>query len=176
MKKYMNKTSLFMTQYYDIFSNERSMSNPIEYYNALVRFVRRNDRYFTEELLKTYRLDILITLDPKEYICAPFSFSLDHEKERCSEWTYSNLSSLAMSISNTLWEMVALYSGKVCPITGEYGLYYVLLSDGNDRKILLEECEQCGWLQDEAGCEYTGTIKRIFPATRWQVQDYRKEK
>lgn len=165
----MQRESLFMRQYYDIFSNERSMSSHEEYYRALVRFIRRNDRYFSKKILAAYELNTLITLDLEKYVIDPAVFSMEVEKEKYSTAEYTSISSLAMSISFSLWEMIAVYSGNDCPITGEYNMRYVLVEDADSKKFLLEECEQCGCLRDQAGTEYTGTIEKITPASSCQV-------
>ncbi|MBL1225305.1 hypothetical protein [Enterococcus sp. BWR-S5] len=170
MKKYMQRESLFMRQYYDIFSNERSMSCHEEYYKALVHFIKRNDRYFSKEIVKAYNLNVLMTLELEKYPIAPSIFSLTQEQVRCSGQTYSSVGSLAMSISNILWEMVAVYSGKDCPIINEYNMRYALVEDLSGEAFIVEECEQCGYLQGLTGQPYGGTVKKISPATMSQIE------
>ncbi|BDH63964.1 hypothetical protein [Enterococcus faecalis] len=150
-------------------SNLESYEN---YYQAYVKFINEHRDYFTDSFLEEWGLDILISIEIKEYIVPNPDLSLSLEKSRLSKGEYKNIDTLAMSIRDTLWDMVTVYSGKDCPITPNDELRYIkLIYKDNSSKILVE-CAGCGWTEDIEGEEYIGDFGKAFPVK--EIKEYIK--
>jgi hypothetical protein len=170
-EKLINKKLL--EDYYDIFSNLESLKDFSSYYRALVQFVKKYPMEFTNEIKDVWGLSELINIDIDEYLVDNPEICLDMEKKRLVR-DYESMDTLSMTISETLWDMVTVYSGKDCPITPNDELRYIkIVYEDNSDKILLE-CAGCGWTEDTNGNEYTGPIGKVFPANEKEIKSYIK--
>ncbi|MBO0473437.1 hypothetical protein IGL98_002301 [Enterococcus sp. DIV0840] len=145
-----------------------------DYYQAYVKFINENRNYFTDLIIEKWGLDVLISIDSEEYIVPTPDLSLSMEKERLSKGEYEDIDTLAMSIRDTLWDMVTVYSGKDCPITPNDELRYIkVVYKDKSNKILLE-CAGCGWTEDIRGEEYTEDFGKVFPVNEKEIREYIK--
>lgn len=151
-------------------SNLESYEN---YYKACVQFINKNKDYFIDSILKKWGLDVLISIDAEEYIVSKLDLSLNMEKIRLSKGAYENIDTLAMSIRDTLWDMITVYSGKDCPITPADELRYIKLIDEDGIEKLLLECAGCGWTEELNGEEYKGSFGKVFPVNKREIEKYR---
>jgi hypothetical protein len=69
-------------------SNLESYEN---YYQAYVKFINEHRDYFTDSFLEEWGLDILISIEIKEYIVPNPDLSLSLEKSRLSKGEYKNI-------------------------------------------------------------------------------------
>lgn len=145
-----------------------------DYYQAYVMFISEHRDYFTDSILEKWGLDVLISIDTKEYIVPTPDLSLDMEKARLSKGEYKNIDTLAMSIRDTLWDMVTIYSGKDCPITPNDELRYIKVVYTDKPNEILLECTGCGWTEDTEGKEYTGDFGKVFPVKEKEIRKYIK--
>lgn len=137
------------------------------YYSSLVSWIRKNPRYFTNEILNKSYLDILISLDPSKYIVDDPEFQLEDELNWYKYNNPRNINSLAMLIESKLWDMVSIKCLKNCPNCGYGDLRYLLLE--NKDQILLE-CGDCAWTEHVDGTKYSGGIANMLPANKWDLQ------
>ncbi|MBA4538079.1 hypothetical protein H1Z61_13285 [Bacillus aquiflavi] len=100
-----------LNEFYFLIKNNSNLENYSNYYNSLVEFIKIHSNYFTLDILKKFRLDVLIKLDPDKYIVDNPSISLQMESQRLFI-KYETIESLAMAIGDTLWDMVTIYSRK----------------------------------------------------------------
>ncbi|HAT8011931.1 hypothetical protein E2R62_06915 [Citrobacter rodentium] len=146
------------------------------YYQAYVRFIIKNNKFFTKSILEKWGLDVLISINIEDYLVPNPGLSLTMEQKRLSKSTYEDIDTFAMSIRDTLWDMVTVYSGKDCPITPNDELRYIkIVSKDKPEKILLE-CAGCGWTEDINGDESTEIYGKIFPANKNEIDEYIKKK
>lgn len=159
-------------EFRDISRCKSNLESYEKYYQAYVKFIIKNEFYFTDLILKKWGLDILIKIDSKDYIVSSPDLSLDRENTRLSRGKYEDIDTLAMSIRDTLWDMVTIYSGKDCPITQNDELRYIkLIYKDNSSKILLE-CAGCGWIEDTDGNEYKEPGGKVFPVKKVEIAEY----
>lgn len=152
-------------------SNLESYEN---YYQAYVRFINEHKFYFTDEVMRKWGLDVLVSIDIGEYLVVNPDLYLSLEKTRMGKGKYAKIDTLAMIIRDTLWDMVTIYSGKDCPRTPDDELRYIkIVYEDNSDKILLE-CATCGWTEDVNGREYTGPFGRVFPVKEKEIRKYLK--
>lgn len=156
----------------DISHQEKNLKNYESYYLAYIEFINENRFFFTDSILKKWGLDILISINPKEYIVLNPDIALQMETKRLSRGVYGNIDTLAMSIRDTLWDMVTIYSGKDCPITPNDELRYIKIKYADDSERLLLECAGCGWTEDVEGNEYEGPFGRVFPVNKDDLEKY----
>lgn len=160
-----------LKDYYLIFSAPQALKDFFSYYEALVRFVKKHSVEFTNEVKDKWGLNELLNININEYIVANPDICLDMEAKRLVR-AYENIDTLAMSIRDTLWDMVTVYSGKDCPITPNDELRYIkLVYKDNSDKFLLE-CAGCGWAEDASGNEYTGPHGKVLPVTQREIEKY----
>ncbi|WP_088816166.1 MULTISPECIES: hypothetical protein [Listeria] len=160
-----------LKEYYQIFSDSQALKNFFSYYEALVSFVKKHPIEFTDEVKDEWGLNELLDININEYLVATPDICLDMEAKRLVR-AYENIDTLAMSIRDTLWDMVTVYSGKDCPITPNDELRYIkLVYKDNSDKILLE-CAGCGWTEDTSGNEYTGPYGKVYPVNQKEIEKY----
>ena len=151
---------------------ESNLENFTNYYRALSTWVKENKKYFGDSILKDFRLDILIELDPDKCVVNHTAFSLAMEKERMfSRAKPKHLEILARSIGNTLWDLATVYSGINCPnCIHEDGLRYVMVeNDSTQEKTLVLNCESCGCLQTLNGEKISREGIKIIPANKHDI-------
>ncbi|EOH96175.1 hypothetical protein UAY_03085 [Enterococcus moraviensis ATCC BAA-383] len=160
-----------LKDYYQIFSNPQTLKDFFSYYEALVRFVKKHPVEFTDEVKDEWGLNELLDININEYIVANPDICLDMEAKRLVR-DYESIDTLAMSIRDTLWDMVTIYSGKDCPITPNDELRYIKIKYADDSERLLLECAGCGWTEDVEGNEYEGPFGRVFPVNKDDLEKY----
>lgn len=102
-------------------------------------FINEHKDYFTNTILEKWGLDVLISINAQEYIVSTPDLSLTMEKTRLSKGAYEDIDTLAMSIRDTLWDIVTVYSGNI-----------------------LLECAGCGWTEEPTGEEHIGLVGKGF--------------
>lgn len=158
--------------YSEIFDDCENMTNFSSYYKALVEILKKHPLEFTDEVREEWGLNELLSIDEDEYIVTNPDLSLDTEKERVGQSVYEDIDTMAMSIRDTLWDMVTVYSGRDCPINPNDELRFIKIVYKDDSNQILLECPGCGWTEDLEGKEYTGDFGKVFPVTEKEIQEY----
>lgn len=162
-----------LKEYRAIPQNINNIAGYESYYMAYINFIKNNRILFQDEILERWGLDTLISIKPKEYIVENPEIDLSLEIRRL-EGVYENIDDLAMSIRDTLWSMITIYSNKSCPITPNDELRYVKIKCNNLEEILLE-CPNCIWTEDIYGNEYNGPEGKIFPIRKNEIDKVIKQ-
>lgn len=105
-------------------------------------------------------LDVLISLDLEKYLLDSndIGLYLDKEKERIGETNFKHIDDLLEVVSDTLLDMVTIYSDFEC-CNCKYGnMRYIKINDqdGNDKIVL--ECNACGQIMNTDGSVFEGEI------------------
>ncbi|MBC2192434.1 hypothetical protein HCB44_09060 [Listeria sp. FSL L7-0229] len=173
----MTKNTLYtklLKNFREIPQCDNNIESYKNYFQAYVKFINEYRDFFTDSILEKWGLDVLISINSEEYIVSTPDLSLNMEKQRLSKGEYKDINTVAMSIRDTLWDMVTVYSGKDCPITPNDELRYIKVKrKDNSNKILLE-CAGCGWTEDVEGGEYTGDFVKVFPVNEKDIRAYIK--
>ncbi|AQY51486.1 hypothetical protein PWEIH_14931 [Listeria weihenstephanensis FSL R9-0317] len=172
----MKKNKVFRNLSIDyrlIFADDTNLTDYKNYYAALVNFINKNRPFFTPPIMEKWGLDVLVAIDPNEYVVEKPDLSLDFEKIRLGG-DYKNIDSLAMSIRETLWDLVTIYSGKDCPITPNDELRYIKIRKDDNSEQFLLECAGCGRAEDIYGNEYVGGVGKMWPVNRVDMNRYLK--
>jgi len=163
-----------LNSFHNLFDTEENFKNYVVYYQSLVNWVNEKSEWFTVDLKKSSRLDVLLTLDPQQYVVENPELSLNLEKRRIGLREYETIDDLAMTIGDTLWDLVTIRSGKDCPNCQYDELRYVLAIDKTSKKsILTLECESCGWSEDIMGNAWSGGICDVYPARKDDINGYK---
>lgn len=145
---------------------DAAATNYESYYTSLVHWIGKNKRYFTDEVLIRNFLDVLISLEPQQYIVDNPEFQLEYELDRFMNNKPDRIDTLAMLIGSRLLDMVSIRSDKNCSSCVYGDLRYFIL-EGKD-KILLE-CNECTWIEHIDGTEYGGGVARMLPANKMDL-------
>lgn len=146
-----------------MYEEEETLLNYINYYNSLIKWIKENLSFFTAEQIENSRLNVLINLNPDKYVVSNPELLLKKEYKRIGEREYETIDELLMSISDTLWDLVTIRSGKDCPNCIYDELRYVV-AENQGRHELLLECETCGWTEHINGKIWNEGVVKIFPA------------
>ncbi|BDR59374.1 hypothetical protein [Xylocopilactobacillus apicola] len=152
------------------FCQELNMGSFLAYYQSLTKFVINNPEEFNDEVRSAWGLEELISIDPRKYLVDQPDLCLKMEAKRLSG-KHKSIDTLAMSIRDTLWDRVTIYSGKDCPITPENELRFIKIVYENNSDRILLECSECGWTEDIQGNQYQGPIGKVFPVTIDEVEN-----
>ena len=79
-----------------IYEQKTILSSYINYYNALVLWLKEHSNLLSIEQLKTNRLDILLNIDSQKYVISNPELSLDQEYKRIGERDYETIEELIM--------------------------------------------------------------------------------
>lgn len=159
-----------LNSFQNVFEREGNLKSYVAYYQSLVKWVQSKSEWFTDDLKKSCRLDVLLALDPRQYVVENPELSLNLEKKRIGIREYETVDDLAMTIGDTLWDLVTIRSGKDCPNCQYDELRYVLAVDKISKEsILTLECESCGWSEDIEGNEWDGGICDVYPARKGEI-------
>ena len=142
------------------------------YYKALSTWVMENKKCFGDSVLKDFRLDVLITLNPDECVINNNAISLEMEHKRMfGREKPKHLESIAKTIGGTLWDLATVYSGIDCPdCIYDDGLRYVMtISETTEEKKLALSCESCERLQTLEGTILSKEGLKIIPANRKDI-------
>lgn len=146
-----------------IYEKEETLLSYINYYNSLIKWIKENLSFFTAEQIENSRLNVLVNLNPNKYVVSNPELLLKKENKRIGERDYKTIDDLLMSISDTLWDLVTIRSGKDCPNCIYDELRYVV-AENQDRRELLLECETCGWTEHINGGQWNEGLVKIIPA------------
>lgn len=159
-----------LNSFQNLFEVEGNLESYVAYYQSLVKWIKANQEWFTDNLKKSCRLDVLLTLNPQYYVVKNPELSLDLEKKRIGQREYETMEDLAMTIGDTLWDLVTIRSGKDCPNCQYDELRFVLAIDVSSKEsILTLECESCGWSKDIDGNNWSGEICDVYPARKDEI-------
>jgi len=159
---------------FKMLATESNFESFTKYYKALSTWVKEHKKLFGDSILKDFRLDILIELNPNNCDINETMFSLEMEHERMFGGEKPKyLEVLAQRIGNTLWDLVTVYSGMDCPnCIYDDGLRYVMTIKENTRKRKLAlKCESCGHLQTLCGKIFLEEKLQIIPASREDIAE-----
>ena len=79
-----------------------------------------------------------------------------------------------MTIRDTLWDMITIYSRKNCPITQSDESRYIKIIYNDDSEDILLECQGCGWTEYVNGDRYSGPVGKVIPANEEEIKNYVK--
>lgn len=165
-------------KYQIVFTDENNLKDYQSYYSAYVNFINENREFFDESILTKWGLNMLLSLDPCKYIASKPDLSLQMEFERLRKRVFENIDDLAMSIRDTLWDMITIYSGIDCPINKHDELRYIKIQHGDDSEELFLECTGCGLIMDIEGNQYNynKATDRLFPTAKEEVEKFQHNK
>jgi hypothetical protein len=146
-----------------IYKEEEALLNYISYYKSLIGWIKEHLNFFSTEQLENNRLNVLMDLDPDRYVITNPELLLEKENKRIGERDFGTIDDLLMSISDTLWDLVTIRSGKDCPNCTYDELRYVVAKDKDTYELLLE-CETCGWTEHTNGDQWSEGLVNIIPA------------
>lgn len=132
------------------------------FYSSVVNWIKQKKKYFTKEIMERNRLDVLVNLDPNEYIIDEPYIELSTVASSFESNFPDKIDNLAMLIGDTLWDMVTIYSEKDCPVCDD-GLRYILAELNYGKKIVLE-CDTCGWCEYLDGTTWNEGVAMCIPA------------
>jgi len=153
-------------------SNLESFSS---YYRALSSWVMENKKCFGSSVLKDFRLDVLIELDPDKCVINDATFFLEMEHKRMFGGKKpKHLEALAQKIGNTLWDLATIFSEIDCPnCIYDDGLRYVMLYNEKTRERRLAlACDSCRRIQALDGKVLSTEGLKIFPANKEDIAKY----
>lgn len=153
-----------------LLKNPEVTKNYRSYYSSIVNWVNNKKKYFSKEVFENNRLDILVNLDPEEYVVDDPGFELKMEVIRFENSLPDNINILAMIIGDKLWNMVTSYSGKNCPVCDD-GLRYIMAELNYGKKLVLE-CDSCGWCEYLDGSKWNEGVAEGIPANKKDLERY----
>lgn len=168
----MNKKifSNLIISFKEIYEKEETLLNYINYYNALIKWVKDHISFFSTKQVTDSRLSVLLNLNPVCYVVSDPELLLEKELCRIGKKDYKTVEDLLMAISDTLWDLVTIRSGKDCPNCIYDELRYVV-AKGEDTYELLLECETCGWTEHMDGKQWQEGIVEIIPASLDEIKN-----
>lgn len=159
----------------DVLGNPNTTKNFESYYSSIVSWIRENSEYFTVKLLQRNRLDILMSLEPLNYVIDKSDILLELELIRFEKNKPSNLDTLAMIIGDRLWDMVTIKSGKNCPnCKGDELRYLLVLKSSSEEQNIILECESCAWIENIDGTKWNEDedIVSVTPANKEDLKRF----
>lgn len=153
-----------------LFKEPDTTKDFLTYYVKLVTWVKENIDVFDRQILKNNRLDVLLTLDPVDYIVDQVELSLTMEGDRIGKQDFKTINDLAMAIGDTLWDMVTICSDRDCPNCIDDGLRYTiseLLT--TEKSVITLECDTCGWTENIDGTKWDGGMAKVRPANKYDL-------
>lgn len=166
-------TKQLLEDYYEIFNEEENLKDFNSYYKTLVQLIKKYPKDFSEKVKQRWGLTELLDLDLNKYIVDSPSICLKLEKNRLVR-NYENIDTLAMTIRDTLWDMITIYSRKNCPITQSDESRYIKIIYNDDSEDILLECQGCGWTEYVNGDRYSGPVGKVIPANEEEIKNYVK--
>lgn len=133
---------------------------------------KRTLKIFLVEQLENSRVNILINLNPDNYVVPNPELLLNKEKERIGERDYETIDDLLMSIGDTLWDMVTIRAGIDCPNCIYDELRYVIAEKEGTQELLLQ-CETCGWTEHQNSEQWKEGLVKIIPASLSEIKHNR---
>lgn len=154
-----------------IYLNTDNFISYKNYYIALTNWINYNIKVIDKDLLKKNGLDVLMNLDPDEYIIDHPDFWLDKEPDRMKIHHGETLDILLAGIADTMWDMVALQCDDSCPsCTGDCGLRYLKVNYNDpDKEQIVMECNICGQLFYPDGKKYENKVENYLPAKKSEI-------
>ena len=77
-----------------IYETEENLLNYINYYKSLIKWIKEHLKFFSVEQLENSRVNILINLNPDNYVVPNPELLLNKEKERIGEREYETIDDL----------------------------------------------------------------------------------
>jgi len=143
------------------------------YFNTLINWLKKHIDTIGDNLITKYTLDTILHINIENYISKNPDIILSHERIRMFSQTPETIDSFLMSLSDTLWDLIKLYSGKYCPACEEGELYYVIFElITAKQKVLALECGVCGWAENIDETEWSGGLVNIYPANETDLAAY----
>ncbi|WP_410770421.1 hypothetical protein [Fontibacillus sp. BL9] len=154
------------------------MSNPllfnsyVDYFLILVDWIKKN-KAGLEYSVYWNRLSPILDVDIYDYISKEPEILLDQESKRMFNLKPDTVDSFVMRLSDTLWDLVKLRSGKDCPRCKDDELNYVVAEvlKTAEKKLILE-CDTCGRTLNSDGTEWSDGVAIIHPANESIVNKY----
>lgn len=138
------------------------------YYSSLSTWIINNKSSFDADEFNRYGLDILIQLDPYDYVAENSDINLINEYNRWCRHEHMKMNVFIMLLRDTLWNLVAIRSKNDCPRCQEE-LKYVVAYTEEEKQIILE-CDRCGLILDLNGSICHSKIKYVVPAKKIDLE------
>lgn len=140
------------------------------YFFVLYKWIKDNSSKFSKELLKKYRIDVILELDNiEDYLGCDAEICLDKEVERVFKNMPKTEELFLMKIGNTLWDLLRKGAGKDCPRCMSDELNYVLAETETKKKIVLE-CNTCGWIEHLNGKRWEEGNAKVYPISNKEIK------
>ncbi|EAZ92239.1 hypothetical protein CY0110_25051 [Crocosphaera chwakensis CCY0110] len=144
MNKLLRKT---WNEFQYMISQIEDQATPQQIFESFQNWYKKNKKNFSPSLLKIYRIEELINIDPKKYPLA-HSQCTPQTLRRFLHLELSHEDSFVMFLRDQLWELVVLTIDAECHRCGT--LEMSALFDVEAQQVVLE-CLQCGELQTLKG-------------------------
>ncbi len=134
-------------------------------FSCTCEWLAKNSGCFGEDIWRIYGLDIMLKVSPSDY---PVKYSEDTVDQTVSGWKAlkpSSIDSIAMTVRDILWDMLAYKSKVECPNCGDDDLRVLFDKQG---KVNVLCCDLCCWSQFESGEKWSGK-QNLVPANISQL-------
>ncbi|MCG7375746.1 hypothetical protein MH215_01975 [Paenibacillus sp. ACRSA] len=155
-----------------LMNNPLLFNNYIDYFLILAEWIKKN-RPGLEYSVYWNRLSPILEIDIYDYISKEPEILLGQESKRMFNSKPDTVDSFVMRLSDTLWDLVKLRSGKDCPRCKDDELNYVVaeILETAEKKLILE-CDTCGCTLNSNGTEWSDGVATIHPANKSIVNKY----
>lgn len=156
----------------EVLKNPSTLKDFESYYKSIVTWINDNNRFFTNDLLKKHRLDVLMEIEPSKYIIDNPEFELDKEPNRFKKNRPTSIDTFLMIVGNRLWDIVTIRSGKDCPNCLYDELRYLLIESLSKEQEIILECESCAWIEHIGGTKLNEGIIKVIPANKNDLKKF----
>lgn len=152
------------------FISSQTIETPLEYYNSICLWIKKNSFKIDNTLIKKYGLDSLIEIDASKYIPNNLNFSFEKEVFRWKKFSFSSISGLVMILKDTLWEMVTWeFPYKGCPICHQEIRIVKVRNNLTKKEKFIYRCEECPWEENITGKWQTDENCDYLPVTTEEI-------
>lgn len=168
MKKYRKYvTERLWEDYKCLQNNPHNFDSFVNYFNSLVLWIQRHRDEIHDDWLSRNQLNTLLNIKAEDYVSDNPYLDLTNEPKRIFKHKPKTMDGLLMGISDILWELVKLPSGKNCPNCKDGGLNYVIAEklETKEKKIILQ-CDICIRQEYLDGSKCLEVDANIYPANK----------
>lgn len=118
------------------------------FFEFLCSWLLNNTKAFGSDVWLSYKFESLVSCKPADYAIEYSEGSVGEAISRLKRLEPSSTGSIAMTLRDVLWDMLAYKCDVECSNCGDDD-FRVLLGKGS--KIVVLSCDNCGWAQFESG-------------------------
>lgn len=144
---------------------DSSTNDKQHFYSVISDWLTSNRNLFSDQVWGCYHLGYFASLDPSQYRVGSAEDSVSVSIEVLIRAEPSSLSTMAMFIRDTLWDMVAYKTRVRCPNCEDDDLRALIEPDSQE---IVLSCDLCLWSQLPSGKKWSGP-KTLIPANKTQL-------